>query len=112
MPQDDQGGKVWAPLPRTVLLASGRGPPCKLVEPPALPLPPSGPCSISLRQATAYATWLEHACAAIASCIGGADSAPASVSCPGIETKLGPAASWLLAAGASFHSGGLDFARG
>ena len=109
---EDQTGKVWAPLPSTRLLVVGGGPPCQLVEPPSQLLPPSGPCSIPLRQATAYATWLESACAVIAGCLGNSDTAPASILCPGIECKLGPAASWLLAVGAVFHPEGLDFARG
>ncbi|CAE7346087.1 MFP1 [Symbiodinium microadriaticum] len=109
---DDAADKVWAPMPPTVIRLVGKGPPCKLVEPPAVILPPSGHCSLTLRQATAYATWLEQACAAVASCLSPTAAAPVSVSCKRLEFGLGIASSWLRAAGATFHADGLDFARG
>ena len=104
--------KVWAPLPHQVLQVVGRGPPYKLVEPPPAIMPPSGYSSLSLRQAAAYATWLEQACAAIATCLGTSDTAPSSVCCKRLEKGLGPAAIWLRAVGATFHADGLDFVKG
>ena len=100
----------WAPLPQKRYLTGGRGASIPLLPPPSVRMLPDGPTSITLRQATAYADWLEQACACIARCLVQGQDTPTGISCPGLAGGLGPAVHWLRALGAVFHDYGLTLA--
>ena len=103
---------VWPDLPFQPVQLPGLTSSVDLVPPPPVVLPPSGFCSIPLRHAVEYATWLEQACACIARCLNGGTDAARTVHCPGIEQGLGPAAGWLKSIGATFSSSGVYFLSG
>ena len=60
-----------------------------------------------LRDAVAYATWLEAACTACAQLIERSKCYPSCISCPGVEIALGPAADWMRAAGFEVWADGI-----
>ncbi|CAE7662574.1 hypothetical protein AK812_SmicGene4613 [Symbiodinium microadriaticum] len=97
----------WTPLPPCSFHANGTGPPLSLQAPPEVILSPFGPTSVTLRAATAYATWLEQACACIARCFIDQREAPSGVVCKGLARSLGPAADWLGAIGSVIDDYGL-----
>ena len=70
-----------------------------LAPPPPYMLDPFAPRSIRVRDAVAYSTWLEAACAVCAKLIEIATLRPCGVFCHGLEPALGPAAAWMRAAG-------------
>ena len=78
-----------------------------IVRPPPVCLPPHGPCSLTVRLAAAYATWLEDATAVLAQCVSVAPAQPVSVACDGFGSALGPARTWLTACGFTFHEHGM-----
>ncbi|CAE7843801.1 eif3k [Symbiodinium necroappetens] len=101
----------WPTLPAYSIYVSGDRPYLDLAAPPPVSLPPLGSTSITLRQATEYACWLEQACVCIAKCLAGGSEAAPCIQCVGLEAGLGPAAGWLRAGGATFTASGLSFRR-
>ena len=81
-----------------------------------LPVPPPQvldhqyPTSLSVRNASAYATWIEAACDTCVRCALAAATQPVRLNCPGLATSLGPAKEWLESCGFSFDSLGMTSA--
>ena len=73
-------------------------------------LSPHQPTSLTVREAVAYSTWLEAACAKCAAVAADAARQPVRIHCPGFQPALGPAAEWLVACGFSFDDSGLSSA--
>ena len=79
-----------------------------LAQPPHHTLCHHQPQSLTVRQATAYATWLEAACDVCASCAVLATQQPVAIHCPGLLTALGPALQWLIDCGFKVQEHGLS----
>ena len=94
---------AWAPLPSLILFLEGSQPPSALQRPAGIRLAPHRLTSITLKQAAAYAYWLEQAFA----CIARGHSASTVILCMDFEVSLGPAAAWLKAIGAVFDDDSL-----
>ena len=101
-PATDKAGQqpalhpTWSQLCRIPMTHSG---PCvsrSLEQPPHHILCHYQPQSLTVRQATAYATWVEAACDMCASCAALAAQQPVTIHCPGLQTALGPALQWLI----------------
>ncbi|CAE7763718.1 ANK3 [Symbiodinium sp. CCMP2592] len=96
----------WPELPSFTLMVEGELPFLAVEPPPKWILPPDNPRSMPLRQATAYATWLEQTCLCLARCLEGGPRASGRICCRGLEEGLGPAATWLRAIGCIFSTEG------
>ena len=113
-PATDKAGQqpelhsAWAPLGRIPMTHSGQCVRKHLMQPPHHVMPHHKPQSLTVRQATAYATWIEAACDMCASCAVLAAQRPVAIQCPGLQTALGPAAQWLIDCGFSFQDQGLS----
>ena len=102
----------WPDLPNHTILVSGTRSSTSLIPPPSVRLSPFGSKSITLRQATDYACWIEQACACIARCLAGGSEAAYRIECTDLAAGLGPAADWLRAVGATFSPSGVSFLTG
>ena len=80
---------AWTPLPPCPFRHTGIGLPLSLQAPPTAILSPFGPTSLTLRAATAYATWLEQACACIAKCFTAQQECPEGHCLPRAREKFG-----------------------
>ena len=98
---------AWLPLSRLPMTQSGPRVQKTLVQPPHPIMRHHQPHSLTVRQAVAYATWIEAACDMCASCAVLAAQQPVAISCPGLKIALGPAAQWLIDCGFSFQDQGL-----
>ena len=78
-----------------------------------LPVPPPQvldhqyPTSLSVRNASAYAVWIEAACETCARCALVATAQPVRLYCPDLATHLGPAKEWLESCGFTFSKLGM-----
>ena len=108
-PQDSL--PVWSRPGSAPIVLTGEVAAFSLMPPPAAHLDFSKPTSLRLRDATAYATWLEAGCAKIAHVLEASLSSPVILDCPRLDSALGPARGWLTAAGFQVDARGLASQR-
>ena len=113
-PATDKSGHLpahivaWDDLCRIPMAHSGQREVIQLVQPPPFALHYGRPHSLTVRQATAYAVWLEAACDACARCASIAAKRPAAIQCSGLQAALGPASQWLIDCGFEVQTHGLS----
>ena len=90
---------TWGMPGPAPFVLSGEAHTLPLLPPPPVRLDLAGPTSVRLRDALAYSTWMEDGCAVIARALEASRHSPVGIPCPGIDVALGPASSWLRAAG-------------
>ena len=105
--QDLEAVPLWPSLQPIPLTRTGQVLTLDLAPPPARLIDPHAPASMTLREAVAYATWLEAACHVCAQAATAAVIQPVRIRCTGLETHLGPARGWMESCGFSFDSQGL-----
>ena len=98
---------AWGTPSPAPFVLSGAVHTLQLLPPPPVRLDIAGPTSARLRDALAYSTWLEDGCVVIARALQVCRHSPVEIPCPGIEVALGPACSWLRAAGFSVNASGI-----
>ncbi|CAE7496001.1 unnamed protein product [Symbiodinium sp. KB8] len=98
---------TWGQPSPAPFVLSGTAQILQLLPPPPVCLDIAGPTSTRLRDALAYSTWLEDGCAVIARALEVCRHSPVEIPCPGIEVALGPACSWLRAAGFGVNASGI-----
>ena len=98
---------AWTALGRLPLSHSGQPVVKRLESPPPHVMHHCRPHSLTVRQASAYAAWLEAACDMCANCALTASQHPVAIRCPGLSAALGPASQWLIDCGFDIQSHGL-----
>ncbi|CAE6914618.1 unnamed protein product [Symbiodinium sp. CCMP2592] len=103
---------VWTSLTSLPLAQSGETLDFQLAAPPAKKMHHSEPTSLTVKEAAAYAAWLEAACHKLAVCATTAMVQPVRLQCQGLGPSLGPAQGWLEACGFRFcEQGTASFGR-
>ena len=90
---------VWGLPGSAPFVLSGNAHIFQLLPPPSVRLDFTGPSSVRLRDAVAFSTWLEDGCAVIARALEACRHSPVEIPCLGADVALGPASTWLRAAG-------------
>ena len=86
---------AWPSLTPISFVSSGPTQDFDIPAPPPCLWLPNSTDILTVRQATAFATWIEGACRILAEAVSVSQRRPFCVTCPDLQKAIGPAACWL-----------------